>query len=75
MLTVGGFALTGVGVMFAVRRDVSILATKLKPIESAVIKITDLLEATARHDERLRSVERRMDREDAREDHGHSRPR
>ena len=66
ILTMGGFVLGGVGFVVAVRRDVAILATRLTPIESAVLKLTDILEKIGRQDERLKAVERDIERNDPR---------
>ena len=66
ILTVLGFAGSGVGVIYAVRRDVDILATKIQPLEAAANRIVDkleiILDRQARHDERLQSIERDRDR-------------
>lgn len=62
ILTVGGFAGIGIGVIYAVRQDVAVLSTRLNPLEAAVVKLTDILERIGRHDERLKSVERDLER-------------
>lgn len=66
ILTIAGFTIGGAGFVVAVRRDVSILSEKLKPIELAVLKLTDILEKIARQDERLKAVERDVERNDPR---------
>lgn len=72
LATIGGFVLTGVGVIIAVRRDVAVLSARLGPLEAAVLKLTEILDKLSRHDERLKSVERELERSYAREQRGQS---
>lgn len=74
LLTLGGFVFGGVGFVVAVRRDVAVLSTKLKPLEAAVLKLTDILERLARHDERLKAVERDLERNDSRKQRSQTGP-
>lgn len=67
LLTMGAFAAGGIGFVIAVRRDVAILSARLTPIESAVLKLTDILERIGRQDERLKAVERDIERNDPRQ--------
>lgn len=66
ILTIIGFVGTAVGVIFAVRRDVSVLSARLEPIEEAVKALTAALTDVARHDERIKAVERDVQRLDPR---------
>jgi hypothetical protein len=66
ILTLAGFAFGGISFVVAVRRDVSVLAARLGPIESAVVKMTEILERLGRQDERLKAVERDVERNDLR---------
>lgn len=66
LLTLLGFAGGGLGFVFAVRRDVAVLATRLGPIEAAVVKLTEVLQTLARQDERLKVIERDVERNDPR---------
>lgn len=67
ILTIAGFIGGGVFFAIAVRRDVDILATRLEPLEKAVVKLTDILVGLARHEERLAAVERDVERNDPRQ--------
>lgn len=62
ILTVAGFVGVGAGVIYGVRRDVAILSSRLNPLEAAVLKLTEILERLGRQDERLKSVERDLER-------------
>lgn len=72
LLTILSVTGGGVWVFFAVRRDVDLLSQKLIPIESAVIKLTVVLETLARQDERIKSVERDLERNHSRQQRGQS---
>ena len=74
-IALGGFVISGVGVVYAVRRDVAVLASRLGPIESAVVRLTDIMEKLARQDERLKSVEREIERDHLREQWREASPR
>ena len=64
--TMGGFVAGGVLFVLAVRRDVDILSTRLKPLEDAVVQHTSILITLARQDVRLAAVERDLERNDPR---------
>lgn len=66
ILTVLGFVAGGLMFVLAVRRDVDILSTRLKPLEDAVVQLTTILVTLARQDVRLEAVERDVERNDAR---------
>ena len=67
LLTLGAFAASGVGFVVAVRRDVAVLSNRLFPIESAVNRLADILEKLGRQDERLKAVERDIERNGTRQ--------
>lgn len=69
VLTLGGFAFGGVAFVYAVRQDVAVLAERLKPLEAAVVQLTNILVTQARNEVRLDAVERDMKRNDSRQ-HG-----
>jgi len=72
LLTIAGFLGGGVFFVVAVRRDVDMLSARLKPLESAVTRLADILERQARQDERIRALERGVGWDDH---NGHSRVR
>lgn len=65
-ISVAGFIAGSILCVAAVRRDVAILATRLTPLEGAVAKMLELLQAVSRQDERLKAVERDVERNDPR---------
>jgi len=71
LLTIAGFLVGGTGFAVAVRRDVSFLGQRLKPIEDAIKTFNTALSAVlatqARHDERLSAAERDLERSDPRQ--------
>jgi len=66
ILTIVGFGASVTVVIYAVRRDVDVLASKIAPLEAAANRIVDKLESIldrqARHDERIQAIERERDR-------------
>lgn len=69
------FAAGGVGFVVAVRRDVAVLSSRLGPIENAVVRLTDIMEKLGRQDERLKAVERDVERNDTRQQRSKARSR
>ena len=67
LLTMLGFVFGGISFVYAVRRDVSVLAQRLEPLEAAVTRIVELLTTVSRQDERLKVVERDLQRNDPRQ--------
>lgn len=65
-MTVIGFVIASVLCVAAVRRDVAILGTRLGPLEAAVARMVAILEQVGRQDERLKAVERDVERNDPR---------
>ena len=66
LLTMAAFAAGGISFVVAVRRDVSVLSTRLTPIELSVSRMIDILEKLGRQDERLKALERDAERNDPR---------
>lgn len=64
--TLCGFLIGGGCFVWAVRRDVSVLAARLEPMEDAIKRLITLLEQVGRQDERLKAVERDVERNDPR---------
>lgn len=62
LIAIGGFVATGFGVIFAVRNDVAVISSRLDPLEAAILKLTDILERLGRQDERLKNIERDLER-------------
>lgn len=75
LLTMAAFGAGGISFVVAVRRDVAILSSRLGPIESAVVRLTDIMEKLGRQDERLKAVERDVERNDTRQQRRKSGPR
>ena len=66
LLTMAAFAAGGISFVVAVRRDVSVLSTRLTPIELSVSRMIDILEKLGRQDECLKALERDAERNDPR---------
>lgn len=79
LLTMVGFMGGGIAFVVAVRRDVSYLSRRLMPIENAVETVRDhlstLVTTMGRHDERLKAVERDVERNDPRKHFRQASPR
>lgn len=75
ILAVTAFVGSGIVFILAVRRDVDILSTRLKPLEDAVVQLTSILVTLARQDVRLDAVERDLQRNDPRQQRRESNPR
>lgn len=72
ILTLAAFVAAGIAIIVAVRRDVAVLSTRMIPLESAITRLSDILEKIARQDERLKAVERDIERNDPRKQWGQS---
>ena len=68
ILTGMGFILGAGGIVWALRSDVKILATRIGSIEIQILKVADVLVHIGRQDERLKSHERRLDKLEERRD-------
>lgn len=62
ILTAIGLAAGAVGIIWALRADVQVLATRIGSIEAQMLKIADVLIHIGRQDERLNSHEKRIDK-------------
>ena len=62
IITAGGLALGAMGIIWALRSDVQVLATRIGSIEIQILKVADVLVHIGRQDERLKSHERRLDK-------------
>jgi len=61
ILTILGFIGAVIAFFVAVRRDITELATRLQPLETALKELTASLTVLARQDERVKSLERDRD--------------
>jgi hypothetical protein len=61
ILTFFGFVVGGLGVVYTLRSEVRGLVDRMVDVESELRKMSDVLVAIARQDERLNSVDRRLD--------------
>lgn len=55
-----GFVLGASGVVWALRGDMKVLASRLSSVEATVIKLADILIQIGRQEERLNSHDRRI---------------
>ena len=62
LITAGGLIVGALGIVWALRSDVKILATRIGSIEIQILKVADVLVHIGRQDERLKSHERRLDK-------------
>lgn len=62
ILTAVGLAFGAAGIIWALRGDVQVLATRIGSIEAQMLKIADVLIHIGRQDERLNSHEKRIDK-------------
>lgn len=62
IITGGGLIIGAVGIIWALRSDVKVLATRIGSIEMQILKVADVLVHIGRQDERLKSHERRLDK-------------
>ncbi len=67
IITAGGLLVGAVGIIWALRSDVKVLATRIGSIELQILKVADVLVHIGRQDERLKSHERRLDKLEARD--------
>lgn len=68
ILTGVGLAAGAVGIIWALRADVQVLATRIGSIEAQMLRIADVLIHIGRQDERLNSHEKRIDKLEDRND-------
>lgn len=62
ILTAVGLAFGAAGIIWALRSDVKVLASRIGSIEAQMLKIADVLIHIGRQDERLNSHEKRIDK-------------
>lgn len=62
ILTAVGLAFGAAGIIWALRGDVKVLASRIGSIEAQMLKIADVLIHIGRQDERLNSHEKRIDK-------------
>lgn len=78
-VTLAGFAAASIAVVVAMRRDVKYLSSRMTPLENAanslVEKLAGLLATISRHDERIKAVERDLERNELRAQRRQTSPR
>ena len=62
LITAGGLVIGACGIIWALRSDVKVLATRIGSIELQILKVADVLVHIGRQDERLKGHERRLDK-------------
>ena len=62
VLTVGAFILAGAGAYYGIRAELQSVDQRVAKIENTLQQLANVLVLTARQDERLIAIERRVDR-------------
>ena len=62
ILTGAGLALGALGIVYTLRGDMRVIKSELDGMKAHMLKLTDALIHIGRQDERINSVERRLDR-------------